>query len=157
MSRRLARIRAFIRVEGKEPKPVTETNEAHTGALEESWRIQDAAARLGFDWPDISGVLAKVREETQEIEDALAAGDRNHAAREFGDLLFAAVNLGRFLQTHPAEALEEANRRFSVRFAMLRSEVEKSGRRIETCALDELNEVWDHVKVLARQHPNERG
>ncbi|MBP8130039.1 MAG: nucleotide pyrophosphohydrolase [Candidatus Hydrogenedentes bacterium] len=145
------------RVTGKEPASVKERHERHSRALEESWRIQEDAARLGFDWPDISGVIAKVREETQEIEDALAADDPEHAARELGDLLFAAVNLGRFLHTHPVEALQEANRRFTERFAMLRSVVEKSGRKIETCALDELNEVWDRVKVLALQHPNQRG
>jgi len=136
---------------------VHQPHDSNPDALEDSWRIQSAAARVGFDWPDVTGVIAKVREETREIEDALAAGDREHAARELGDLLFAAVNLGRFLDTHPAKALADANQRFRKRFELLRREVEKTGRDIETCALDELNAVWERVKVVAAQQSNQGG
>lgn len=114
--------------------------------LADSRRIQDAASSLGFDWPDITGVFGKVREELKEIEVAYYAGDHEHARRELGDVLFALVNLGRFLKTDPAEQLHCANRRFMRRFDMLKSHLESRGRKVEQCTLAELDEVWEKVK-----------
>jgi ATP diphosphatase len=103
---------------------------------------------MGFDWPDIDGVLAKVREEVAEVEEAWHGGDRLHAQRELGDLLFAAVNLGRFVGIHPARALVEANSRFLERFALLREEVARDGLDFESCTLAQLDAVWERVKVM---------
>ncbi len=125
-------------------------------ALEDSWKIQQDAAGLGFDWPDISGVLDKTEEELGEIRAALADGDRDHARRELGDLLLAAVNLGRFLDIRPARALAEANQRFSRRFAALQKELRREGRDIQSCSLDELEAIWQRVKVRADQGLEER-
>ena len=120
-------------------------------ALKTSWQIQEAASALGFDWPDVTGVLDKVDEEAREIREALNAGDTAQARRELGDLLLAAVNLARFLEIDPAQALHHANDRFSMRFEALRQELAREGRRIETCTLDELDAVWNRVKVRVGQ------
>ena len=121
--------------------------------LAESWAIQEAASKRGFDWPDISGVFAKVREEIQEIEAALEAGDAEHACRELGDVLFATVNLARFLHANPAAELERANGRFNQRFALLSAELDREGLKMEACTLAELDAVWDRVKRSLRAAP----
>lgn len=118
-------------------------------ALEMSWAIQDDASKRGFDWPDISGVFAKVREEIAEVESAWVSGDVDSARRELGDLLFATVNLARFLRAAPDEELERANRRFNKRFALLDKELRRLGREMEQCTLAELDEVWERIKEQA--------
>jgi len=117
-----------------------------TDALRASWAIQERVSRRGFDWPDVSGVLAKVREELVEIENALKEGDAEAARRELGDVLFAVVNLARFLEADPDEELQCANARFERRFALLDAELVQAGRRVECCTLAELDEVWERVK-----------
>ena len=120
-------------------------------ALHTSWMIQERVSALGFDWPDIGGVFDKVAEELREIRDAHDSGDNDHARRELGDLLFAAVNLARFLDVHPGDALAAANDRFERRFALLETELERSGIRMEACTLEELDTVWNRVKRLLRE------
>jgi uncharacterized protein YabN with tetrapyrrole methylase and pyrophosphatase domain len=121
-----------------------------SNALHASWSIQETVSARGFDWPDIEGVFDKVAEELLEIRDAHAARDMDHARRELGDLLFAAVNLARFLDVHPNDALAAANVRFQRRFALLEQELERDGIRMETCSLAELDVVWDRVKRQLR-------
>ena len=108
--------------------------------------IQSEASAVGFDWPDVSGVLEKTREEICEIESALKCGDCEHAKRELGDLLFAAVNLARFLEADPSDELRRANERFLRRFEMLKNEIRRQGRVLEKCTLTELDAVWERVK-----------
>ena len=120
-------------------------------ALRASWELQSAASALGFDWPDVSGVLDKLAEELAEIRTALDAGDPPQAQRELGDLLLAAVNLARFLETDPADELRRANARFSRRFQSVREILERHGRRIETCSLEELDVLWERAKGHADQ------
>ena len=120
-----------------------------------SLAIQDDASALGFDWPDISGVFEKVREELGEIADAWAAGDREHAKRELGDLLFATVNLARFLDADPSTELDEANQRFTGRFTLLKYEAEREGLILKQCTLAELDVIWERVKRATREAPKE--
>lgn len=123
-------------------KAVGEQNDA----LEHARAIQIEAAAVGFDWPNITGVLAKVREEIGEIESACISGNDAHARKELGDLLFSAVNLARFLETNPSEELRRTNRRFSERFGRVQEEVRRNGRTMQECTLAELDEVWESVK-----------
>ena len=125
---------------------MADTNTPGCDALDSSWRIQSEVSARGFDWPDITGVFAKVREELEEVESAWGDGDRQGAGRELGDLLFAAVNLGRFLGAHPEEALDRANRRFLARFSLLETQLQSEGRRVENCTLKELDTVWERIK-----------
>jgi len=115
-------------------------------ALRTSWTIQEEASSVGFDWPDITGVFNKVEEELGEIRHAWNAGDPEHARRELGDLLFATVNLARFLDTDPSAELERANQRFEQRFNMLKEDLREEGRAMERCTLEELDVVWERVK-----------
>ncbi len=115
--------------------------------LRKSRTIQEDASAKGFDWPDISGVLEKVREELDEIESAWDAGLLDKAGKELGDTLFALVNLARFLGADPVEQLEQANMRFSERFALLSNILQREGRVMSECTLDELDEVWERVKI----------
>jgi uncharacterized protein YabN with tetrapyrrole methylase and pyrophosphatase domain len=120
--------------------------------LQQAWQVHCAASALGFDWPDISGVFEKVREELGEIEQAWHGGDRLHAKRELGDLLFAAINLARFLDADPGAELIEATARFARRFELLKEQIVRSGRRVQDCSLAELDEVWERVKKLTAEH-----
>lgn len=136
-------------------------DESSGDPLHESWLIQEEASGMGFDWPDVSGVFDKVHEELREIQEALAAGDAVHARRELGDVLFAVVNLGRFLGASPSGELHRTNVRFSRRFSLLREEMARDGRIMNECTLAELDEVWDRVKKrLAKEEsacdPDER-
>jgi len=101
---------------------------------------------LGFDWPDISGVFEKVHEELEEIADAWRNGDREEAQRELGDVLFAIVNLARFLGTDPRKELHDANARFTERFQMLTKSVQEKGLVMQECTLEQLDTVWERVK-----------
>jgi uncharacterized protein YabN with tetrapyrrole methylase and pyrophosphatase domain len=117
-----------------------------TNSLDDSWEIQRKASATGFDWPEITGVLDKVREELTEIEDALRDGDITHAQEELGDLLFATVNLARFLDIHPRDALNDANVKFQKRFDQVCAIARERKIDMKVTNLDALDEIWDEVK-----------
>jgi tetrapyrrole methylase family protein/MazG family protein len=111
------------------------------------------AARLGFDWPDVHGVLHKVYEELQELEREIAAhppeeGPHGHPRlrEELGDVLFALVNLARWLRVDAEEALRETNRRFRERFLQIEEQAVAQGRPLERMSLDELEQLWQEAK-----------
>lgn len=131
-------------------------DEAVGDPLQRAWRVHCSASALGFDWPEISGVFEKVREELSEIEHAWAGGDRAHARQELGDLLFATINLARFLEADPGAELIEATARFGRRFELLKEEVLREGRKVEECSLEELDAVWERVKKLTAEHERRR-
>ena len=124
---------------------------ASPNVLKESYRMQAEASAMGFDWPEIGGVLDKIAEELEEIRAALAQGDREQAQRELGDLLLAAVNTARFLGVEPGDALEAANKRFTERFAALQDRLAEEGIEMKSCSLDTLDAHWNAVKVRLRQ------
>lgn len=112
-------------------------------ALTASEKIQAKAAKARFEWPDVQGVLAKIREELGEVEAELPAGDRQKLSHEIGDVLMAVVNLARWLKVDPEEALRETNARFLRRFR----ELERlAGERYDSLDLDALEELWQQAK-----------
>lgn len=113
----------------------------------EALRLQRDAAAIGFDWSDAAGVLAKLREEIDEIATALAEGDSAQARDELGDVLFTAVNMARFLDADPEEALQRANARFAQRFAALRAQFEQDGLDPAALSLEDMDAVWEQVKL----------
>jgi uncharacterized protein YabN with tetrapyrrole methylase and pyrophosphatase domain len=116
-------------------------------ALIMAFRIQERAAGIGFDWPDVQGPLAKVREETEElVREMEAGGPRERLEHEVGDLLFAAVNLARKLDVDPRAALEGSNRRFTTRFRAVERLAAERGVDIHTAGLDVLDGLWEEVK-----------
>jgi len=117
---------------------------AHLPALARSQAIQQRVARVGFDWHDSEGVLAKVAEEAEEL--TKAEGDARRE-KEFGDLLFVLVNLARWLGIDAESALREANRRFCQRFARMESLCAERGLDLSQMTLEEMNELWEEAKL----------
>ena len=104
-------------------------------------KIQKKARKVGFDWPDAHGALDKVREETDELAQALATGQG--VEEELGDLLFAAVNVARFADVDPEKALADAAQKFARRFARLE---QAAGDKLPGMTLAQMDELWDRVK-----------
>lgn len=126
-------------------------------ALHRAFRLQDRAAGVGFDWPDVEGPLAKVDEEAREVRDELQAHgarpDAQTAERlegELGDLLFAVVNLCRKAGVHPALALDKANVKFAERFTAVELMAGERGLRVGEASLEQLDALWDEVKAGER-------
>lgn len=115
-------------------------------ALSRAAKLQRRAARVGFDWPDTNGVLDKIEEEIVELRQALAAGDRENAREEIGDLLFAQVNLARHLDIDPEQAVRNTNAKFERRFRHIESRVEASGQEWKQLSLEQLDHWWDEAK-----------
>jgi ATP diphosphatase len=115
-------------------------------ALTRALKLQAKAGHVGFDWNDPLAVLAKIREETGEIEAELAAGDRAAASAEIGDLLFAAVNLARHLDVDPEATLRAANRKFERRFGAVERALTARGKSPQAATLAEMEALWDEIK-----------
>lgn len=118
-------------------------------ALAEAAKLGSKAAKAGFDWPHVSGLIDKLREETAEIEAEIAAGEaaRQKAGQELGDLLFTAVNLARHLKIDPEIALRDTNARFRARFRAMENE---SARPLEELSPAELEQLWATAKQRER-------
>jgi nucleoside triphosphate diphosphatase len=112
-----------------------------------AYRLQERAAGIGFDWPDAKGPLAKVKEETAELEKEQGAGRREQLEEEIGDLLFAAVNLARKHGIEAGQALERANLKFMGRFEKVEKLAEKRGLEMGRVSLEALDKLWDEVKA----------
>lgn len=115
-------------------------------ALMRSAKIQHKAAKAGFDWPDISGALDKIPEETEELKEAIASGDSAAVADELGDLLFAVVNVSRFVHVEAEEALTAATDKFRNRFAAVEALAIQRGIDMKNTPIGELDRLWDEVK-----------
>jgi nucleoside triphosphate diphosphatase len=113
-------------------------------------KLQDKAARVGFDWPDVGPVLAKIEEEVGELKDVIANPDRDKIEDEFGDLLFVMANLARHLKLDPEAALRRANAKFTRRFAHIEAELAVNGRTPAQSDLAEMDRLWDEAKALER-------
>jgi ATP diphosphatase len=119
-------------------------------ALTRALKLQDKAGRVGFDWNDPRSVLAKIREEADEIEAALDAGDQAHVAHEIGDLLFAVVNLARQIAADPEGVLRETNLKFERRFASIERALAARGKRPQDATLAEMDALWDAAKAAEK-------
>ena len=115
-------------------------------ALLRAAKLQKKAAKVGFDWPDEAGVLAKLREELAELEAAVAAGDPAAVDEELGDLLFSAVNLARFRKTDPEVLMAAANAKFEQRFAAMEYALQQQGLDLATATLTRMEELWVAAK-----------
>ena len=116
-------------------------------ALTRALKLQAKAGRVGFDWNDPLAVLAKIREEADEIEAELTAGNRKAAAAETGDLLFAVVNLARHLDADPESVLRATNRKFERRFAAIEQALAQRGKTPQGSTLAEMDALWDEAKA----------
>lgn len=115
-------------------------------ALTRAWKLQARASTVGFDWNDARLVLDKIREETAEIDEALASGDKAAVAEEIGDLLFVVANLARHVDADPEGCLHAANAKFERRFKAIESLLEAQGKVAGDAGLAELEALWQSVK-----------
>ena len=118
----------------------------HLPALHRAQKIQKQAAKVGFDWPSLDGVLAKIEEELAEVREALREGDEEAVAEEIGDLLFAVVNLSRFRKHHAEDLLQDTVRKFEKRFLRMEEMLAAGGRRLEQYSLSEMDDAWERAK-----------
>jgi nucleoside triphosphate diphosphatase len=114
-------------------------------------KLQDKAARVGFDWPDITPVFDKIREEIAELEAEVATGDAAKTEDEFGDLLFVMANLARHLKLDPEAALRSANQKFARRFAHIERALASDGRSPAQSDLAEMDALWDAAKATEKR------
>ena len=109
-------------------------------------KLQKKAAKVGFDWPDEAGVLAKLREELAELEAALTENDAAAIDDELGDVLFSAVNLARFRKADPEVLMAAANTKFERRFAAMETTLQQHGLTLEAATLDQMETAWQQAK-----------
>jgi MazG family protein len=137
--------------EGKIPKPSLLADvSARQPALTQAQKLGEAAARIGFDWPDLAGVLDKFEEELQEFKEALTESDPVHQEEELGDLLFCLVNVARFLRIDSEGALRRTIHKFIKRFHLVERALIKQGKTPETASLEEMDAIWEEVKKQQR-------
>lgn len=122
-------------------------------ALMRAAKVQKKAADVGFDWHDISGALPKVYEEVKELEESILAQD-GHEEEEFGDILFALVNIARFLKINPEFALTNATKKFINRFEYVEKSALLQGRHLTEMTLEEMDLLWDEGKKILRETKN---
>lgn len=130
--------------EGKES--VLDGIPAHLPALIKAQRMQEKAANVGFDWPKSDQVLDKVKEELDELKEALENQDQEESRKEFGDLLFSLVNLGRFYDLDAEDSLRMTNRKFEDRFRFVEQSLENEGLEINKATLEQMDVYWEKAK-----------
>lgn len=113
-------------------------------ALMRAEKMQEKAARVGFDWPTIDGALEKFREEVDELQEARSPQE---VAEEMGDLLFALVNIARFKGVDPEAVLQAANNKFGRRFRYIEDTISSSGQQFSDFSLEEMDRLWDEAKT----------
>ncbi len=153
------RIKAEEKAERAARKPLKEAPassllagiKAGQPALARAMALQWKASTVGFDWNDPRAVLAKIREEADEIEAALDRGDKADIASETGDLMFALVNLARHVDADPEMALRGANAKFERRFAYIEQTLVAKGRSLEDASLAEMDALWNEAKEREKE------
>jgi MazG family protein len=115
-------------------------------ALLRAAKLQKKASKIGFDWPDEAGVLAKLREELDELETAMGKDDADAVNEELGDLLFSVVNLARFRKVDPEVLMASANAKFEKRFATMEHDLNQRGLALATATPGQMEESWETAK-----------
>jgi tetrapyrrole methylase family protein / MazG family protein len=115
-------------------------------ALMRAYRISERAARTGFDWDNIEGVMEKTEEEWAEFQSAISKKNRADISVEFGDILFTLANVARFAAIHPETALKDSIKKFETRFRKMEKRMEETGREISSLSRSELDGLWEEVK-----------
>ncbi|MFQ3550066.1 MAG: nucleoside triphosphate pyrophosphohydrolase [Armatimonadota bacterium] len=118
----------------------------HLPALMKAAKISKKAAKTGFDWPNISSVMDKLREEMAELEEAIDSNDREHISNEIGDMLFTLVNIARFMDIDPEQSLRDMLERFRSRFQSIEKHAIENGKMINEMTIEEMDMVWDKCK-----------
>ncbi|MGO4436801.1 nucleoside triphosphate pyrophosphohydrolase [Rhizobium sp. RAF56] len=120
-------------------------------ALTEALKLQERAAKVGFDWSAPEPILDKIEEEIGELRVALRNGDQEKVSDELGDLIFAVANIGRHVKTDPEQALRGTNTKFRRRFRHIEDVLETEGETLEGATLERMEEIWQAAKAIERQ------
>jgi uncharacterized protein YabN with tetrapyrrole methylase and pyrophosphatase domain len=128
----------------KRSTPVPKRKRSASLAL--AYQLTKSASRVGFDWPDIRGVLRKLDEELIEFREALRHRDQKRAQEELGDLLFVLANVARFLQINPEKALRRTIQKFLSRFHYVEASLKKKGKSLRQSNLIEMDRLWEEAK-----------
>lgn len=136
---------------GEERRSILEGVPSHLPALLRAHQLQARAARVGFDWEHADQVFSKVKEEMMEFEEVFRAKDHKRMEDELGDLLFALVNIGRFIEVNPEDALRKSISKFISRFRYIEEELAKQGREWGDVSLGDMEILWQEAKVLEKQ------
>jgi len=116
-------------------------------SLLKAFRLGEKTSRVGFDWPDVEGILTKVEEEAHELHEARKGRSEEEIDHEYGDLLFTLANLGRFLKMDPEGSLRRAADRFIARFHWIEGEVQGKGRELRSLTPKEWDDLWERAKT----------
>ena len=120
-------------------------------ALTEALKLQERAAKVGFDWSEAAPILDKIEEEIGELREALAENKPDKVKDELGDLIFALVNIGRHVGAEPEQALRGTNTKFRNRFSYIETSLQASGETLEAASLERMEELWQAAKRIQRQ------
>ncbi len=119
-------------------------------AAQRAVKLQEKAAKVGFDWPDVSQVLDKAEEEIRELKEAVTSGDQAHIEEELGDLLFVLANVARWQNIDPDMALRRANAKFERRFKIVETLLKERGKTPSESNLEEMDALWNAAKRLEK-------
>ncbi|KQV81400.1 nucleoside triphosphate pyrophosphohydrolase [Rhizobium sp. Root1220] len=120
-------------------------------ALTEALKLQERAAKVGFDWSAPEPILDKIEEEIGELREALKHGDQAKVSDELGDLIFAVVNIGRHVKADPEQSLRGTNTKFRRRFNHIETTLHAEGETLEAATLERMEEIWQAAKAIERQ------
>ena len=134
------------RVPKRKWRSILEGVPKNSPSLSQAYRLTQRASRVGFDWPNIEGVLKKLDEEMGEFREALSLQKRERICEEMGDLLFVMANVSRFLQIHPEKALEKTLEKFISRFHYIERSLHKKGKSLQESDLIEMDRLWEESK-----------
>jgi MazG family protein len=119
-------------------------------SLSLAYRLTEKASGVGFDWPDVKGILKKLDEEMKEFREALSLQKRHRIREEIGDLLFVIVNIARFLEIDPEAALRRTTEKFTSRFHYIERSLQKEGKTLQESNLLEMDRLWEEAKKRKR-------
>jgi tetrapyrrole methylase family protein / MazG family protein len=129
------------------PQSVLDSVPRSLPALLEAYQMTRRAGQIGFDWEHVEGIFEKLKEESHELQSALTTSNRRAVEEEVGDILFAAVNLARFLEIDPEVALKHSNQKFKERFQDMEREAARRGQDLSRLSKDELERLWEAAKL----------
>ena len=144
-----------VEQEGRKPKDsILDEVKSGIPPVDRAYKLQKKAAKAGFDWPDVTGVFAKIREELTEVKDVITHNkektESSALEEELGDLLFSVINLCRYLKVDPSAALNRTNNKFIDRFKYVESKMKVAGQQMNKDNLDLMEKYWNDNK---QQHP----
>jgi MazG family protein len=136
--------------DGDAPGSILEGVPRSLPALVEADKIGNKVGKVGFEWPDVDGVIQKLQEEAAELAEARANENPEHVEDEIGDLLFNVVNLARYLKVDPEQALRKTNTKFRARFSYIEQALKNNGSTLEESSLERMEELWQQAKRQLR-------